>query len=297
MNDQFSGVFPVVVTPFNSDGSFRLEASKQHADWLIDSGVKSMILLGATSEYQSLTNDEHKYYLSQMVPYLKEKGITVCAGVARERPDEVIDLINHDQSVGLDIAMLLAPFYSNPNQTEIIENYRYIASKTTLPLMIYNNPWNSGVNLARETLQEIFKLPVARAFKESTCDIHRTTEAILDAPDYLNVFCGDENMSLESFKMGAKGWVSVSANFAPKTALKLHEAAANGDWTTADAHYAKYLPIFNLVEDVEKVAATVKYIVTKYRGIDVGSVRRPRLDLTNSEKAAVDEAFDLANLE
>jgi 4-hydroxy-tetrahydrodipicolinate synthase len=297
MNDKFLGVYPVVVTPFNEDGSFRIEASKQHADWLIESGVKSVIVLGATSEYQSLTNDEHKYYISQIVPYLKERGLTVCAGVGRERPDDVIDLINHDQKHGLDIAMLLPPFYSNPNQTEILENYRYIAANTTLPLMIYNNPWNSGVNIARETLQEIFKLPAAQAFKESTCDIHRTTEAVLDAPPYLNVFCGDENMSLESFRTGAKGWVSVSANFAPKTALKLYELANSGDWEKANEHYAKFLPVFNLVENVEKVAATVKYIVTKYRGIDVGSVRRPRLDLTDEEKAAVDAALDYSTIE
>lgn len=295
MNNNFRGVYPVVVTPFNEDGSFRIEAAKQHADWLIECGVKSMIILGATSEYQSLSNEEHKYYISQMVPYLKEKGITVCAGVGRERPDDVIDLINHDHAQGLDLGMLLPPYYSNPNGTEIVENYRYIAEHTKMPLMIYNNPWNSGVNMSRSTLQEIFKLPAAQAFKESTCDIHRTTEAVIDAPDRLSVFCGDENMSLESLRAGAVGWVSVSSNFAPKVALKLYDLAMSKD-PGADEFYHQHLPIFNLVEEVEKVAATAKYIVTKYVGIDVGHVRRPRLDLTADEKAMIDDYFDYKSL-
>ncbi|MFE7423456.1 dihydrodipicolinate synthase family protein [Rhodococcus sp. NPDC057529] len=297
MNDKFVGVYPVLVTPFNEDGSFRLEAAKEHADWLVEQGIKNAIVLGATGEYQSLTNDEHKYYISEMVPYLKEKGLTVAAGVGRERPDDVIELMNHDQAAGLDIGMLLPPFYSNPNQTEIVENYRYIAEHTTLPIMLYNNPWNSGVNLTRESLQELFKLPAAKAFKESTADIHRTTEALIDAPDDVNVFCGDENMALESFMMGAKAWVCLSVNFAPKTALRLYDAAMSGDWEFAKKHYAQYLPVFDLMENAEKVPATIKYIVTKYRGIDVGSVRRPRLDLTAEEKAAVDAVFDFAGIE
>lgn len=291
MNRKFQGVYPVVVTPFNEDGSFDFEAAKKHADFLIDGGIKGALIFGATSEYQSVNLEEHKQYTAVMVPYLKEHGLSVIVGCSREMPDEVIELMNHDQSCGADAAMVLSPFYCHPNQTEILENYRYIAGKTTLPLMIYNNPFNSGVNIGRDTMKEIFKLPAAQILKESTTDIHRLSEACQDAPEYTSIFCGDEYMPVESYVMGACGWISMSANFQPKSCVKLNDLLMTGKIDEAKELYYKMRHILELLENIEKVGATVKYILKKYKGIDAGAMRRPRVGLTEAEMKYVDEVM------
>lgn len=289
----FSGIYAVVVTPFKKDGSFDLEAAKRHLDWLSENGIKGVCLLGATGEYQSITNKEHIDYIRQIVPYIKER-MSIIVGVSRERPDDVIELMNSDEQAGVDAAMILSPFYCHPSQNEILENYRYIASKTTLPIMIYNNPGSAGVDISRETLKQVLSLPSARILKESTGDIRRLTEAVLDAPAHVSVFCGCDNLAMESFVMGATGWISMVANFAPKDCVALYDMVCSGQIGKAKEIYAKLMPALNMLETVEKPSAAIKYVLKKYRGIDTGFMRRPRLDLTEKEKQEVDNLLDYA---
>lgn len=291
MNKKFEGVYAVVVTPFQEDGSFDLEAAKKHLDWLIASGVKGVCVLGATGEYQSITDKEHKEYIRQIIPYIKDR-VSVLVGVSRERPDDVIDLMRNDWECGASAAMILPPFYCHPAQDEIAEHYRYISSKTEMPFIVYNNPGSAGVDMDRETIREVLKLSSAQILKESTGDIHRLTEAVLDAPEHTSVFCGCDNMAMESFSMGAVGWISMAANFAPKDCIALHQAVKCGDLKSAQEIYIRLLPALNLLEATPKPAAAIKYILHRYRGIEAGYMRRPRLGLTDVEKAAVDAALD-----
>lgn len=290
-NKNFNGVYAVVVTPFEENGSFNLEAAKAHLDWLYENGIRGVCLLGATGEYQSVTNEEHKEYIQQIVPYIKER-MSILVGVSRERPDDVIDLMNSDEAAGANAAMILSPFYCHPSQEEIKENYRYIASKTTLPMIIYNNPGSAGVDISRETMREILQLPTAQILKESTGDIHRLTEAVLDAPEHTSIFCGCDNLAMESFVMGAVGWISMAANFAPKDCVALLEAVKAGELAKAREIYARLLPALNMLEEVAKPGATIKYIMKKYRGLDCGYMRRPRLNLSAEEMAQVDQMVD-----
>lgn len=291
MNKKFAGVYAVVVTPFREDGSFDLEAAKKHLDWLIANGVKGICVLGATGEYQSITDREHKEYVRQIVPYIRER-VSVLVGVSRERPDDVVDLMKNDWECGAMAAMILPPFYCHPARDEIVEHYRYIADKTEMPFIVYNNPGSAGVDMDRETIREILKLPSAQILKESTGDIHRLTEAVLDAPEHTSVFCGCDNLAMESFAMGAVGWISMAANFAPRDCIALQQAVQSGDLVRAKEIYTRLLPALNLLEEMPKPGAVIKYILHKYRGIEVGYMRRPRLGLTEAEKAIVDAALD-----
>lgn len=193
--------------------------------------------------------------------------------------------------------MILSPFYCHPSQDEILENYRYIASKTTLPMIIYNNPASAGVDISRGTLRQIMKLPNAQILKESTGDIRRLTEAVLDAPDHASIFCGCDNLAMESFVMGAVGWISMAANFAPRDCVALYRAVRDGELQKAKEIYRRLLPALNLLEEVAKPAAAIKYILQKYQGIETGHMRRPRLDLSPEEMAQVDAAMDFANIQ
>ena len=295
MEKKFKGVYAVVVTPFTEDGKPDCSRAKRHLDWLCDQGMGGVCILGATGEYQSLSNEEHKAYLAEILPYIRGR-MSAVVGVSRERPDDVVELMNNAEACGAEAAMFLPPFYCHPNQEEILENDRYGAARTTLPIILYNNPGSAGVDISRETLRAAMELPNIRILKESTGDIHRLTEAVMDAPEHVSVFCGCDNLAMESFVMGACGWICMAANFAPKDCCALLERVEAGDLAGAKDIYRRLLPALNLLESVEKPAATIKYILKKYRGIDMGHMRRPRRDLTPEECARVDAWMDYASV-
>lgn len=165
-----------------------------------------------------------------------------------------------------------------------------------MPIILYNHPGSAGVDISREALDTIMALPNVQILKESTGDIHRLTEAVMDAPEHVSVFCGCDNLAMESFVMGASGWISMAANFAPKDCCALFELVKEGNIDGAKDIYCRLLPALNLLESVEKPAATIKYILKKYRGIDMGHMRRPRRDLTEEECAAVDAWMDFTTV-
>lgn len=295
MNKKFKGIYAVAATPFTKDGAPDYSRAKRHLDWLFEQGIRGVCILGATGEYQSLSNEEHKAYLTEVLPHIG-KRMSVVVGVSRERPDDVVELMNHAGSCGAEAAMFLPPFYCHPNQEEILENYRYVAARSALPIILYNNPSSAGVDISRETVRAIMELPNVQILKESTGDIHRLTEAVLDAPEHVSVFCGCDNLAMESFVMGACGWVCMAANFAPRDCCALFERVEAGDIAGAMAIYQRLLPALNLLESAEKPAAVIKYILRKYRGIDMGHMRRPRLDLTADECAHVDAWMDYSSI-
>ena len=287
MNPNFEGVYAVAITPFCKDGSFDIGAAKKHLDWLIESGVHGICVLGATGEYVSITNEEHKAYVREIVPYIKDRVPTVI-GASRERPDDVVDLVQNAKECGARAAMVLPPFYCHPAQNEIVEHYRYIMERVDLPLIIYNNPGSAGVDIAPETFDEILKLKNAKVVKESTGDVKRLTDVLLRAPGTTSVFCGCDNMAYESFASGAHGWISMLANIAPRDCAGLYEAVAREkDFPKGWEIYKRLLPALNLLENFPKPVQALKHVLTTQRGLEGGWVRRPRRELSAEEKAYV----------
>lgn len=290
MNPGFEGIYAVVVTPFTKDGAFDVDAAKKNADALIDDGVHGICLLGATGEYMSITNDEHTKYVREIVPYLA-KRTSVIVGVTRERADDVIDLTLNAKSAGAHAVMALTPPYCHPSQDEAIENYRYIMEKTEFPMMVYNNPGSCGIELERDTFRELFKLPQTAIIKESSGCIHKLQEVLEDAPESASVFCGCDNLALESFVNGANGWISMLANVAPKDCVALFNAVyKEKDLTKGLEIYKRILPALNVLESFPKPVQALKYLVTR-KGLNGGFVRRPRIELTEAEKKFVVEAM------
>ena len=110
MNKQFQGIYAVVVTPFHEDGTFDVESAKKNLDWLIEQGVQGVCILGATGEYQSISDEEHMAYVKEIVPYVKDR-VSVIVGASRERPEDVVKLVNNIKECGAHAAMVLPSFY------------------------------------------------------------------------------------------------------------------------------------------------------------------------------------------
>ena len=265
MTKELKGVYAVAVTPFQKDGSFDIEHAKKHLDWLLDHGIKGLCILGATGEYQSVTNEEHKAYVKEIVPYVKERA-AVLVGVSRERPEEVVELMQNAKDAGADGAMALSPFYCHPDQNEIVAYYQYLNDHVDLPFIIYNNPGSAGVDFTAETYQKLLHLKNARFVKESTGDIRRLTEVLLGAPEDVTVLCGCDNLAYESFAAGAQGWISMAANFAPEDCIALYESVAlHSDRKKGLALYRKLLPALNTLESFPKPVQAIKYILKEVK--------------------------------
>jgi 4-hydroxy-tetrahydrodipicolinate synthase len=288
MSAVFKGVYAVAVTPFKADGSFDYDKAKDHVDWLIENGVHGIVVLGATGEYLSVTDEEHKSYVNVMVPYINGR-VPVIVGATRERPDDVIDLILNAKKAGAQAAMVLPPYYCHPSQKEVVENYRYICEKTGFPVMAYNNPGSCGIELSRETLNEIYKIPGIELVKESSGTIQKLTEVISDAPSHIAAFCGCDTLPFESFAVGSPGWICMLANVAPRDCVALFNAVyEEKDLANGMKIYQRILPGLNHLESFPKVTQSLKYLVNRKTG-NGGFVRRPRHELTEDEKAYVVE--------
>ena len=293
MNKDFIGVYPVSVTPFKENGSFDLPAAKQHLDRLIEAGVHGICVWGATGEYQSISLEEHKAYVKEIVPYIKDR-VPVIVGCTREMPDEAASLARNAFACGASAVMILPTYYCHPCQEEIYEYYKYIADHVDGgSIMVYNNPSSAGVEIGREAFQKLMALDQVCVVKESSGNIRKLTEVLNDASDHVSVFCGWDNMAYESFACGAVGWISMLANLAPRQCVNLFEAVyTENDHEKARRIYREILPALTALETVNKPVQAIKYVLD-LKGYIGGYSRRPRRPLTESEKQEVRELFDL----
>ena len=295
MNPLFCGVYAVAVTPFQKDGTFDCESAKKNLDWLIENGVQGVCILGATGEYQSISDEEHMEYVKEIVPYIKDRT-SVIVGASRERPEDVVKLVKNIKACGAHAAMVLPSFYCHPAQDEIVEHYRYIEEQTEFPIVAYNNPGSAGIEIGQEAFRKILALPYTAIVKESSGTMQKLTEVLLDAPKEVSVFCGCDNLAYESFADGACGWISMLANVAPRQCVELYRSVClEKDLEKGMQIYKEILPALNVLESFPKPVQALKYGLGK-KGLNGGFVRRPRMELTGEEKSYVERAMQFEKL-
>ena len=295
MNKQFQGIYAVVVTPFHEDGTFDVESAKKNLDWLIEQGVQGVCILGATGEYQSISDEEHMAYVKEIVPYVKDR-VSVIVGASRARPEDVVKLVNNIKECGAHAAMVLPSFYCHPAQDEIVEHYRYIEEQTQFPIVAYNNPGSAGIEIGQDAFRQIMALPYTAIVKESSGSMQKLTEVLIDAPEKVSVFCGCDNLAYESFADGACGWICMLANVAPKQCVDLYQAVyVEEDLKKGKEIYKEILPALNVLESFPKPVQALKYGLSK-KGLNGGYVRRPRMELNEEEKTYLSEAMKFETL-
>ena len=295
MNKQFQGIYAVVVTPFHEDGTFDVESAKKNLDWLIEQGVQGVCILGATGEYQSISDEEHMAYVKEIVPYVKDR-VSVIVGASRERPEDVVKLVNNIKECGAHAAMVLPSFYCHPAQDEIVEHYRYIEEQTQFPIVAYNTPGSAGIEIGQDAFRQIMALPYTAIVKESSGSMQKLTEVLIDAPEKVSVFCGCDNLAYESFADGACGWICMLANVAPKQCVDLYQAVyVEEDLKKGKEIYKEILPALNVLESFPKPVQALKYGLSK-KGLNGGYVRRPRMELNEEEKTYLSEAMKFETL-
>jgi 4-hydroxy-tetrahydrodipicolinate synthase len=272
---KWSGVYVVVCTPFTENGDVDEGTLRRHIRFLLDAGVHGVIPTGSTSEFASLSEAERKRIADITLDEVRGK-VPVVAGTAAVSTRDTIMYSQYAEAAGADGVMIVPPYYCHPTEREIYHHYKAVAESIHLPIMVYNNPWTSGVDMQPALLQRLAEIENVAYVKESSGDMRRVSEIQRLCGDRLTVFCGADNLALEMFAVGIQGWVAAPANAIPRQCVRLYElAAVKKDLDQARELYLKMLPYFTALESgqfVQYVKASLEIL-----GKPIGAPRRPLL--------------------
>jgi 4-hydroxy-tetrahydrodipicolinate synthase len=280
---KFEGTYVVAVTPFDNKGELDVEALKDNIDFYIENGVHGLVVTGSTGEFAALSDEETKKIHETSVEHVNGR-VPLIAGTAACSTKKVIETTRYAQDVGVDGALVVPPFYSKIDDEEIFNHYESIGKSVDLPIMLYNNPFTSKIDIKPELISKISEVDNIKYVKESSGDITRIWKILDLTKGKMTVFCGADNLALESFFVGAKGWICVAANIFPRETSLLYELANfKKDYVRALKHYQALLPLYNYLEDTGKFTHIAKYGL-ELRGMKAGLPREPFLPLSDQQK-------------
>jgi dihydrodipicolinate synthase/N-acetylneuraminate lyase len=281
---KWKGVFPALTTQFKKDQSLDVEATARHLEALIKGGIHGVILLGSVGENTALEPEEKLTVLREMLPVAAGR-IPVLSGVSEYTTAMACRYAKNAEKLGLDGLMVLPAMVYKADRRELLTHFRTVARASGLPIMIYNNPVSYNVDLLPEDFVELQNEPTLVSIKESSNDVRRLTDIFNLVGNRYIMFCGVDDLVLESILLGAQGWVSGLVNAFPEENRALWDLATSGQWKEARELYRWYTPLLHLDTKVK----LVQYIKLAMAECGLGSemVRAPRLPLEGAERAEI----------
>jgi 4-hydroxy-tetrahydrodipicolinate synthase len=238
----FKGSFVALITPMRADGSFDEKAYADFVEWQIAEGTNGIVPVGTTGESPTLSHDEHKRVVEIAVTVAKGR-IPVIAGAGSNSTKEAIDLTRHAKEAGADAALIVTPYYNKPTQEGMFLHYSAIADAVDLPIIIYNIPGRSVVNMSVETMARLAKHKNIVGVKDSTADLQRPIlQRLAMGPGFCQM-SGEDQTAISFLAAGGHGCISVTANIAPRLCSEMHAAWADGRVKDAIAIQDRLTPL------------------------------------------------------
>ncbi len=238
----FKGSFVALITPMRADGSFDEKAYAEFVDWQISEGTNGIVPVGTTGESPTLSHDEHKRVVEIAVSVAKGR-IPVIAGAGSNSTEEAIALTRHAKEAGADAALIVTPYYNKPTQEGMFLHYSAIADSVDLPIIIYNIPGRSVVNMSVETMARLAKHKNIVGVKDSTADLQRPIlQRLAMGPGFCQM-SGEDQTAISFLAAGGHGCISVTANIAPRLCSEMHAAWADGRVKDAIAIQDRLTPL------------------------------------------------------
>jgi 4-hydroxy-tetrahydrodipicolinate synthase len=284
MTVSWQGVFPAATTQFRADQSLDLPATLKHIDAMLEAGIDGLIMLGTVGENCSLEPAEKREILKATVEHARHR-VPVVSGVAEYTTRLACRFAEDARKAGVDGLMVLPGMVYKSDPRETIAHYRAVARATDLPIMCYNNPVSYGVDISPAMFAELAEEPTLVAIKESSENCRRITDLKNEVGDRYVLFCGVDDLVLESVVLGAAGWVSGLVNAFPRENRLLWDLAQSGRFDEARAVYRWYTPLLHL-DTHPKLVQYIK-LATAECGHGTEIVRAPRLPLTGREREEV----------
>lgn len=288
----FKGLYTALITPFKY-GEFDEEAFTKLVEWQIESGVHGLVCCGSTGEAQTLTREEQYKVIKTCVETTKGR-IPVIAGTGSNSTKESIEKSLEAKELGVDGIMIVAPYYNKPVQEGIYQHYKAINDQVEIPMIIYNNPGRSAIDINDETIIRLSKLENIIMLKDSTGNLSRLSNILEEADPNFSMICGDDPVALASNAQGCVGCFSVTANVVPSLSAKIQNYWFKGEWEEAFKIYRMLQPLYKAIFCTETNPVPVKYAAS-LAGICSPDVRLPLVPLSDRSKKIVKDA--MTNLE
>lgn len=287
------GVFPAHVTPFDRDGSIDYGTLAELVDHFVEGGVDGLVTAGCTGEAATLSHGEHVELIRRTVD-AAEGRVPVIAGAGSNSTREALRLTGEAEDAGADAAMLITPYYNKPPQRGLEQHFTDVAGSTSLPVVLYNVPSRTGVNLEAETTLSLAEVENVVAVKEASGDLDQLSRIAEEAPPGFSVLSGDDGHALPALALGATGVVSVAANLVPGRVTELVRRAASGDNDGARGIHRELSPLFRALF-AETNPIPVKRGL-ELLGIDAGDPRPPLTRLSADAEEELRSAMERLDL-
>ncbi len=289
----FKGSLPALVTPFTPDGELDLPALEKLVDWHISQGTHGLVPVGTTGESPTLSHEEHRKVIEEVVRMAAGR-VPVIAGAGSNSTQEGIGLVQFAQSAGADAALVVTPYYNKPTQAGLIAHYTALHDASDIPIIIYNIPGRSVIDMTPETMGALAKLPRIVGVKDATGKLERVSmQRASCGADFIQL-SGEDATALGFNAHGGTGCISVTANVAPRLCAEFQQATLAGDYAKALEYQDKLMPL-HVAIFLEPGVAGAKYAMTRL-GLINDRVRLPLLNVTEPTRNAIDAALVHAGL-
>ncbi|SFA41608.1 4-hydroxy-tetrahydrodipicolinate synthase [Parageobacillus thermantarcticus] len=278
---QFGKIVTAMVTPFDRKGNVDFAKTTKLIDYLLENGTDSLVVAGTTGESPTLTTEE-KVALFRHVVSVVNGRVPVIAGTGSNNTRASIELTKKAEEVGVDAVMLVAPYYNKPNQEGLYQHFKAIAESTSLPVMLYNIPGRSVVNISVDTIVRLSEIPNIVAVKDASGNLDAMTEIIARTRDDFLLYSGDDGITLPVLSIGGAGVVSVASHIIGNEMKQMIAAFEAGELAKAAKLHQKLLPIMKGLFAAPSPVPVKTALQLK--GLDVGSVRLPLVPLTEQER-------------
>src|ERR1700727_2899403 len=289
---KFRGSFTALVTPFKN-GSVDEKAFRDLVEWQITEGTKGLVPVGTTGESPTLSHQEHRDVVEWCVDQAHGR-VPIVAGAGSNSTREAVELAQHAEKAGADAVLVVTPYYNKPTQEGLYQHFKAINDAIGIPILIYNIPPRSVIDMSIETMQRLHELKNIAGVKDATANMTRVTQQRAELGEDFNQLSGEDATVIGYMAHGGHGCISVTSNVAPRLCSEFHQAWQKGDVATALKVHDKLMPLHtNLF--IESNPSPVKYALSLLGKMDE-TLRLPMVPVSEPTRAAVRNAMVHAGL-
>lgn len=283
-NTIFTGMATAIVTPMHTDGSIDYEALGRFVEFQIGSGINGLVVMGTTGENATIEPEDQK----KVIAYTVEKvagRVPVIAGTGTNNTEHVLRNTRNACQVGADAVLVVTPYYNKATQNGLVTHFTAVADESTLPVILYNVPSRTGCNLLPKTVAKLSEHPNIAAIKEATGSLAQMIEIMHLCGDKIDVYSGEDGLTVPMMAMGAKGTISVLSNVAPRQSVAMTDACLRGDYAAAAKMQCDLLPLINaLFSEVNPIPAKA---ATAAMGFGADALRLPLTSMEEQNRAVL----------
>ncbi len=280
----FGKLLTAMVTPFKPDLSVDFDGAQKLANYLVDNGSESLVVHGTTGESPTLSHEE-EYELYRVVKKAVGGRAKIIAGTGSNSTSTTIKSTKEAEKIGCDGVMIVVPYYNKPSQDGMYAHFKEVANNTGLPIIIYNIPGRTGVNMTPETTARLSLIDNIIGLKDASGHVEHTKKTLDLSKKGFTIWSGDDNMTLPMMKVGAVGVISVASHVAGREIAKMISEFNSGNIEKAEQIHNRLMPLFHVLfitSNPTPVKAALEMI-----GMNVGKLRLPLIEANDTEKAQI----------